>query len=95
MLWPGIIEVHPHRRDENGRILLETPGHGRNAEIGRRVLALLSHERAPSMIRALHIESTSVRIEACVPRFSDDADADAQRVEKFLTAVYLGEPVEG
>ena len=97
--WAGGITIFPMHRvevtDDSGRSrkALRGAGFGELNECGAR---LLSHAGASRILQSVTITAYGPSFVVCgVPRLSDDHDADAARVERFINAVFFGEPTEG
>lgn len=100
VFWFGSITVKPARatkeaRDDGSiREVLRAPRYDELNECVRRYFA---HQGALNITKSFSVcaDGYPVRIECNVPRVSDDHDADCGRVERFITAVFFGDPTEG
>ena len=55
----------------------------------------LGHEGAQRITYSMTMSPGRCEIVVAVPRVSDDHDADVARIERFVNAVFYGEPTEG
>lgn len=97
--WSGFATVHPwhmvdHPTADGGtRKVKQYPRGADQWEGHRRVIA---HQGAMRVVVSIKTELAGAGSIICaVPRVSDDFDADYERVTRFVSAVFFGEPTEG
>ena len=97
--WFGSLVINPSRRIE--RADCETGKTRTVQEYARYTIAIegmrryLGHEGAMKITRGVTLDADRCEIVVNVPRLSSDHDADCARVERFINAVFFGEPTEG
>jgi hypothetical protein len=66
------------------------------AEQWEGVVRVLQHAGARRIVESVNAHLRAPVVIVCaVPRLSDDFDADYARVDRFIGAVFFGEPTEG
>ncbi len=70
--------------------------YARGAEQWEGVVRVLQHAGARRIVESVTASASAPVVIVCaVPRLSGDFDADYERVEQFISAVFFGEPTEG
>jgi hypothetical protein len=96
--WHGNVIVHPFRMVDQTVTgsTFKVRHHPRGDEWPAGAVRVLSHNGARNIIQTITVAAGSASYIVCaVPRVSDNHDADCERVERFISAVFFGEPTEG
>lgn len=99
IFWCGNLSIIPWRPVEQTN--LDTGKTRTVREYARERIAFeglrryLAHKGAMDITRNIALDFNHCEIVVCVPRVSSDHGADCARVERFVNAVFFGEPTEG
>lgn len=97
--WGGYAHVCPSHFVETtlpgGRTHM-AQRYARGSEQAEGARRVLGHAGAMRLVHSLAIAADHpVAIVCAVPRLSDDYNADHERLSRFVSAVFFGEPTEG